>query len=63
MESTYREMTVEHLGPDADEGDLEYFRHACELLVQRGLSEQQATAQIWGDGDWYRHATRVIEGD
>lgn len=49
--TTYRQMTVEHLGDMADENDLAAFRLACErVLPAFGGDEQAATDYIWNDG-------------
>jgi hypothetical protein len=62
MESTFREMTVEHLGPDADADDLALFREACEKLVATGdYTDAEATERVWREGDWYGMAHLVLD--
>lgn len=52
-------MTVEHLGPDASEGDLIEFRGwVRDLMTERNLSEEEATDLLWGDGDYLANAFR-----
>lgn len=54
MASTYRDMTVEHLGSDATPADLELFQRACRTLVERnGMPEDTATDVVWNGGNWY----------
>jgi len=54
MESTYTEMTVEHLGPEATESDLAEFRAACIAYRHRtGCTALEATDHVWGQGDYW----------
>jgi hypothetical protein len=55
-ESTYREMTIEHLGGGASEADLAAFVAACtNYQVATGASDAAATDHIWHEGDcWAR---------
>ena len=51
-ESTYENMTVEHLGSDATEGDLEAFQEQCERVLPRFNGDTQvATDYVWNNGD------------
>ena len=61
MSSTFRELTVEHLGPEATPQDLALFQSACLILQEReDLSDAEATDVLWGDGDWYGRACRIV---
>lgn len=52
-ESTFRTMTVEHLGQDAAPADLSIFRDACEAVLPAfDGNEEQATDYIWNNGAW-----------
>jgi len=54
------EMTPEHLGDIATDDDLREFRNYVEALMERdGLSESDAIAAIWDDGDYYSAAIRL----
>jgi hypothetical protein len=54
------DMTTEHLGDIATEDDLREFRNYVEALMERdGLSEQDAIAAVWSDGDYYSSAIRL----
>jgi hypothetical protein len=55
-ESTYREMTIEHLGSGATEADLAAFVAACaNYQAATGASDAEATDHIWHEGDcWAR---------
>jgi hypothetical protein len=57
-ESTYKQMTVEHLGAAATEADLAAFVAACaNYQVATGASDAEATDHIWHEGDcWARVA-------
>ena len=58
-DSTYEEMTVEHLGDMATEEDVAQFREACrQYQLRTGASAQEATDYMWGSGDFLR---RVLE--
>ena len=51
------EMTIEHLGDQATEADLEEFRAACGAYQSRtGCSDIEAEDYIYGDGDWLQRA-------
>jgi hypothetical protein len=61
-ESTFRDMTPEHLGATATDDDLDFFRRACrEAMVRQGLSEAAATDYVWNDGDWYARAAEILD--
>lgn len=54
MVKRLQDLTVEHIGADATDDDLELFRHWCETLMARdGLSEEEAIAALWGQGGDY----------
>lgn len=58
-ESTYNEMTVEHLGQAATPDDLDTYRMACRAAETRyGYTAAEATDYVWGNGDFY---PRVVE--
>jgi hypothetical protein len=52
-ESTYRTMTVEHLGPEATHADLERFKAVCETVHRRHprWDDETVTDYVWNDGD------------
>lgn len=51
------EMTVEHMGQHADDGDLEVFRALVAELAERDhLDEQYATDLLWNGGDYIEQA-------
>lgn len=55
MTTTYRTMTVEHLGDNATGTDLELFRRACiDRQWQTGETDEQVTEHCWNGGDWGR---------
>lgn len=59
METTFRKMTVEHLGQAATQEDLDQFRAVCEqLLDQFGGDEAAVTDYVWNNGNW----TTLVEG-
>lgn len=62
METTYRNMTVEHMGQGANGDDLAAFRAMCEAYQLRWpqATEREATDAIWGDGDWLRNAMGIL---
>ena len=56
-EPPYKGMTLDHLGGEATEADLQEFRTACEAYQSRaGCSDIEATDYIWGRGDWLQRA-------
>jgi len=59
--TTLHELTVEHLGPEATEGDLAQFRDWTRELIERGdaTTEQEAVDLLWGGGDYYANASRL----
>lgn len=58
--TTLKNWTVENLGQSATDADLEQFRGWVERLMERdGLSEEDATAALWGDGDYASNAARL----
>ncbi len=59
--STYRTMTVEHLGPDATEADLAEFRTLCESAqaIHPDMDDAAATDAVFGDGDYFANARRL----
>lgn len=51
--ATYKTMTVEHLGDNTNERDLEWFRAACVVRqAETGESDEEVTDWMWGQGDW-----------
>lgn len=53
MSNTYKTMTVEHLGDNANQADLDSFRRACERRQKiTGETAAEVTEFYWGDGDW-----------
>ena len=56
MEATLRDLTIEHLGRDANELDLQEFRQAVEAYICEACGIDEATAMdyVWGDGDFTR---------
>ena len=51
--TSYKDMTVEHLGDLATEDDLARFRSAVERVLARfGGDENAATDYVWNDGEW-----------
>lgn len=55
--TTASEMTIEHMGQDATQDDLDRFRElVAELMRSDGISEEDATAALWGDGDYMSNA-------
>jgi hypothetical protein len=51
-ETTFRTMTIEHLGQDATDADLVAFRAACfAVLPAFEYDEEAATWYVWNDGD------------
>lgn len=61
MQSTYRQMSVDHMGCEATEADLEEFRSYCQKLQERnpGMTDKEATDLVWGDGDYHKNASRL----
>lgn len=60
-ESNYLEMTVEHLGSEATEADLEEFQ-ACCMEAQRlhpELDDDEVTDAVFGQGMWDRNARNL----
>lgn len=58
-ESTYREMTVEHLGADATELDLAAFVAACEAYqAETGADDAETTDYVWNDGGCWERVSR-----
>jgi hypothetical protein len=52
------EMTVEHLGQDATDADLDQFKDwVRELMARDGLSESSAIDRLWGSGDYLSNAS------
>ncbi len=71
-ESTYRTMTLEHLGADATAEDLALFQAACRHIqdTQRAawpplpvMTDAEVTGYIWGDGDWRGRALAAAGPD
>lgn len=58
--ATLNEMTVEHLGDDATEQDLAEFKgYVIDLRERTGMSEADAIAAVWNDGDYISAAERL----
>ena len=54
------DMTIAHLGDEATEADLEEFRGYVDALMTRdGISEEEATDAVFGEGDWLENASRL----
>jgi hypothetical protein len=59
--STYKTMTLEHLGDNANVADLAAFRRACNLrhhVVDE--TELETTDWMWGDGDWLSRVGQYV---
>ena len=58
MTGRIADLTIEHLGSDATEDDLERFRGWCRELMQRDsiLTEKEAIDMLWGNGDYAENA-------
>lgn len=62
------ELTIEHLGDIATDTDLDLFRTAVRRMladsarkdIQPPLTEEQAVAVVWNDGDWWPIAERIL---
>jgi len=53
--TTYKNMTVEHLGDNAAADDLALFQRACQdRQRQTGETDEQVTEHCWCNGDWER---------
>jgi hypothetical protein len=51
--TTWRDMTVEHLGDNTTAADLERFRSACRAYQEEtGADDWDATEFVWNGGDW-----------
>jgi hypothetical protein len=60
MTNRLSDLTVEHLGQDATDQDLEEFKgYVIRLMARDGLSESDAIDAIWGDGDYLSNAKRL----
>ena len=60
-DTTYRDMTEEHLGDMATSDDLKAFVTACEAYQRAtGYSDSEATEYVWNDGDWWQRALYPI---
>jgi hypothetical protein len=64
MTTTFRNMTVEHLGAYATEGDLAEFQALCEEVQQLHpeLTETEVTDAVFGDGDYVCNARKLGVG-
>lgn len=62
-ESTFRNITIEHLGSDATEGDLADFVAACERVEAALGSEEDATEFVWNNGSIRFNADTCIYCD
>ncbi len=51
-----RRITVEHLGAEATERDVEIFEEAVSRLAVNEFNddEEAAEAYLWGNGDYFR---------
>jgi hypothetical protein len=49
-ETTYTNMTVEHLGQGATEADLVEFTAACDRINAAFRTEAEATDYVWNNG-------------
>lgn len=60
--TTYPRMTVEHLGSDATDIDLELFQLACAIAHGQSPADSAGaiTDWMWGDGDWLKRALPLI---
>jgi hypothetical protein len=59
--STFRDLTVEHLGPDATERDLDELRTMVETVADRyGIDVDEALDAVWGNGDYIRNYRRLM---
>ena len=60
-EQRLRDLTVEHIGPDATDDDLELFKHWCETLMTRdGMTEADAISALWGQsGDYLANSAAL----
>lgn len=59
--TTYKNMTVEHVGCDATESDLQVFRALCEEAqrLNPDLDDNDVTDAVWGDGDYFCNAKKL----
>ena len=52
-DATFRQMTVEHLGIDASDGDLAAFVGACRMYqMVEGKDDREVTDWMWNNGNW-----------
>lgn len=59
--TNYKNMTTEHLGPDATEQDLVEFRALCAEVqrIKPELSDDAVTEAVFGDGDYFANAKKL----
>lgn len=55
------DTTIEHLGPEADQLDLDAYQLAASILKAKYQdAEQWAVDQVWNNGDWVPVALKTI---
>jgi len=60
MASTLDTLTADYIGDNATDEDLELFKRACRLKMERSdFSEQEAMEFIFNDGDWQSAITAM----
>lgn len=62
-ETAFPNMTVEHLGSDATDLDLELFQLACSIAWGRSPADSAGTITdwMWGNGDWLKRALPLVD--
>lgn len=62
--SALRSITLEMLGSEANEADVELFRELCrEYMFRTGATEADAIDAIWGEGDFIKSAKHLLGED
>lgn len=59
MSTAYQNMTIEHLGPDATEADLNEFREICSEAARLHPEIEDITEAVFGDGDYFANARKL----
>lgn len=62
IESTYKTMTLEHLGDNSNVADLAAFQRACRLRNRvEDETVQETTDAMWGQGDFLKRVMELVD--
>lgn len=58
--ATYKTMTIDHLGDNATDDDLDLFRRACAIKqASTGWTDEKVSEWMWNNGDWHAAVTAM----